>query len=59
MNSNKKRRAVAASFSPISPPSRAIEGSDEFYKKEAGFAPSRTDSMHLILPIQDIAEAFK
>ena len=37
----------------------AKEGSDEFYKKEAGFAPSPTDPLHLILPMQDIAEAFK
>jgi predicted N-acetyltransferase YhbS len=30
-----------------------------FYEKFAGFAPSPTDPLHLLLPIQDIAENFK
>ena len=30
-----------------------------FYIAAAGFEPSPTDPLHLILPIQDIAEAFK
>jgi len=37
----------------------AKAGSAPFYVKEAGFEPSPTDPFHLILPIQDIAEALK
>jgi GNAT superfamily N-acetyltransferase len=37
----------------------AKAGSAPFYEKFAGFLPSPTDSLHLLLPIQDIAKAFK
>ena len=30
-----------------------------FYKKTAGFEPSPTNPLHLMLPIQEIADAFK
>jgi GNAT superfamily N-acetyltransferase len=36
----------------------AKPNSAEFYKDQAGFVPSPTDPLHLILPIQDIAAAF-
>jgi len=37
----------------------AKAGSSSFYVKTAGFEPSPTDPLHLILPIQDIAKALK
>jgi GNAT superfamily N-acetyltransferase len=37
----------------------AKAGSAAFYVKEAGFQPSPTDPLHLILAMQDVAEAFK
>jgi GNAT superfamily N-acetyltransferase len=37
----------------------AKAGSAPFYEKYAGFAPSPTDPLHLLLPIQDIAAALK
>jgi predicted GNAT family N-acyltransferase len=37
----------------------AKAGSAAFYQKFAGFAPSPTDPLHLLLPIQDIAAALK
>ncbi len=37
----------------------AKAGAASFYIAAAGFEPSPTDPLHLILPIQDIAKAFK
>jgi GNAT superfamily N-acetyltransferase len=37
----------------------AKPGADAFYIAKAGFERSPTDPLHLMLPIQDIADAFK
>lgn len=37
----------------------AKAGSAPFYERHAGFEPSPTDPLHLLLPIQDIARNYK